>query len=176
MALHRARVSRRAGVLLGLAALLSAGACGFEVQTNQPYTPSVGINVDAGENNSLKIRDLKILSREPGQGFLSGSITSSERDAMTGVSGVPIKADGSEGAPFTASVSNPIALGNGSLVVLTDRPLITLTSADLLAGLEARVVLQFSEVGEVTTTVPVVSAEAPEYRTITPSASPSPSS
>jgi len=170
-----APVRRRLGGLLGALALLGAGACGFEVQTNQPYTPSVGVNIDAGPRNSLKIRDLKILSREAGSGILSASMTSSQRESLTGVSGVALKADGSEGAPLQATLPNPVDLSGGQLVVLTNGPLITVTSADLMPGLEARVVLQFSELGEISTTAPVVSAEAPEYRTITPSASPSPS-
>jgi hypothetical protein len=62
------------------------------------------------------------------------------------------------------------------MVVLTDRPLITVKSADLQAGLVARLVFQFSKAGEVTTTAPVVNADQPAYATISPSPSPSPSS
>lgn len=168
-------VRRRGGTLLGaLVIALGPVACGFEVQTNQPYTPEKGVNVDAGPASSVKIRNLMVVSRAPGEGFLSATMTVSQEDALTGVMGAALKPDGTPGTPLTVTVANPVELGEGALVVLTDRPLITVKSADLLAGLEAQVVLQFREVGEVTTTAPVVDGNQPEFQTI--SASPSPSS
>jgi hypothetical protein len=160
-------------LLMSLGLALTASACGFEVQTNNPYTPAEGVNFDAG---SVNMRNVMILSRTPGEGYLSASMTSGASDALLKVTGFAIKADGSEGAPLTVTLPNPVAVGNGSMVVLTDRPLITVKSADLQAGLVARLVFQFSKAGEVTTTAPVVNADQPAYATISPSPSPSPSS
>ena len=47
---------------------------------------------------------------------------------------MPIKADGTDGAPFTATNPNPISLANGQQVVLTDGPPITVKSADIEPG------------------------------------------
>ena len=49
-----------------------AAACGFDVQTNQPYTPAEGVNYDVG-NPPVQVRNLMILSREDGVGFLSAT-------------------------------------------------------------------------------------------------------
>ncbi|MBA3529652.1 MAG: hypothetical protein H0T91_10175 [Propionibacteriaceae bacterium] len=144
----------------------------MNVQTNRPYTPAEGVNLDVG---AVNIRNLLVLTRTEGQGFLSASLLSSDRDALVAVSGTPIKADGSEGAAFKATVPDPVALGNGQLVVLTQRNLITISSADLKPGLTARLVLQFSTAGEATVLVPIVDANQPEYATITPSPSSTPS-
>ena len=43
------------------------------------------------------------------------------RDELTAISGVPIKADGTEGAPFTATIPNTVSIANGAQVVLTDQ-------------------------------------------------------
>lgn len=155
-------------MLLALGLLLSTSACGMQVQTNKPYTPAEGVNLDVG---SVHVRNLMILSRADGAGFLSASLTSSDVDALTLVSGTPIKVDGSDGAAFTATLPDPVALGNGVLVVLTNRPFITITSADLKPGLTAKLVLQFSNAGEADVTVPVVDAAQPDYATLTPSPS-----
>ena len=171
---RRARLGR--SLVLCLVLLVGVGACGFDAQTMRPYTPADGANVDAGPGNSVKIRNLLILSRAKGQGFLSASITAADRDALVKVGGVAIKPDGSEGSPLQATIPAPIPLENGELVVLTQRPLITITSPDLQAGLTAKVVLTFEQVGDVTVLVPVIDGNQEEYRTISPSPSSAPSS
>jgi hypothetical protein len=162
-----------AALLLSLGLLLSGSACGMNVQTLNPYTPAEGVNFDVG---SIHLRNVMVLSRTPGEGYLSASLVSDDPDALLSVTGVAMKADGSEGAPLTVTLPNPVSLGNNTMVVLTDRPLVTVKSADLQAGLVAKLVFQFSKAGEVTTNAPVVDASQPAYATITPSASPSPSS
>ena len=159
-----------AALLLTIGLLLSASACGMNVQTLNPYTPAEGVNFDVG---SVHVRNVMILSRTPAEGYLSASMVSDDPDALLGVSGVVMKADGSEGSPLAVTLPNPVALGNNSMVVLTDRPLITVKSADLQSGLVVKLVFQFSKAGEVTTNAPVVDADQPAYATITPSATPS---
>lgn len=149
-------------------------ACGQDQQTLRPYTAAEGINVDIGGARGVKVRNLMILSRTEGEGFLSGTLVAADRNQLTAVSGKAIKSDGSDGAPLTATIPSSVSLGNGVLVVLTDGPPITVKSADLQAGLLADVTLEFNPAGSVTLRVPVVNADEPPYATITPAASATP--
>ena len=168
----RSRRSRAALAGLGsLALALSATSCGMDVQTNKPYTPAIGVNFDVGD---VQVRDLMILSRTPGQGILSGTLTSNAEDTLIGVSGNAYKSDGSDGSPLTVTVV-PVKVAPATPVVLTKRSLLTVTSADLQAGLTAKMVLRFSKAGEVTTNAPVVDANLPQYASIGPTPAPSPS-
>jgi hypothetical protein len=166
-------------VLLVIGLLLVSGACGQDVQTNRPYTPSEGVNFDVGDpanpDKVVHVRNLLIISWEPGEGVVSASIVTDDRDALTTVSGTPIKVDGTEGAPFTATIGNTVSIANGAPVVLTDQSPITVQSPDLMAGLEAVVTLAFQNAGEATVRVPVVDGNEPQYATLkpTPTATPS---
>jgi hypothetical protein len=166
-------------VLLVIGLLLVSGACGQDVQTNRPYTPSEGVNFDVGDpanpDKVVHVRNLLIISWEPGEGVVSASIVTDDREALTAVSGTPIKVDGTEGAPFTATIGNTVSIANGAPVVLTDQSPITVQSPDLMAGLEAVVTLAFQNAGEATVRVPVVDGNEPQYATLkpTPTATPS---
>jgi hypothetical protein len=169
------RLPRAAAALALVIGLLAASSgCGFNVQTNLPYTPAQGVNYNVG-NPPVQVRNLMVLSREDGTGFLSATLTASDRDALVSVSGKPIKNDYTPGAPFTVTLPNPIGLTNGQLVILTQRPLITLNSADLQVGSEAELTLVFSTAGSLTVRVPIVNADEQPYATIRPTPSPSPS-
>ncbi len=165
-----------AALLLSLGLLLT-GACGMDDQTLRPYTPAEGINVDVGDpadvENQVYVRNLLIISSAPGVGIVSGSLVTDGRDQLSGISGVPIKADGSEGAPFTATLSNTVSIANGALVVLTEGAPITVRSPDLVAGLTARLTLTFAKAGEATVIVPVMDGNEPQYATISPEPTPS---
>lgn len=165
--LRRSRLS----VAVMLSLVLPAAACGMQVQTTNPYTPAIGVNFDAGD---VQIRDLMILSRTKGQGFLSATLTGNAQDSLISVSGSATKSDGNDGAPLQVALSTPVNVVPPRPVVLTkQQPLITVTSADLQAGLTARMLLKFSKAGEVTTNAPVVDATLPQYATISPKPSPS---
>lgn len=169
---RRARWSRLApAAALGLA--LTTSACGMNVQTTNPYTPAIGVNFDVGD---VQVRDLMILSRTKGQGFLSATLTANSQDTLQGVTGTATKADGNDGAPLMATLPSPVVVKPPAPVVLTKQPLITVTSTDLQVGLTAKVVLRFGKGGEVTTNAPVVDATLPQYATISPTPSASPSS
>lgn len=171
----RTAPGRRGRLPLGVAVVVLTGvllaACGMRVQTNLPYTPADGVNFDVGQ---VKVRNLMILSRAPGEGYLSATLVASEADALVGVSGTAITVDGSDGTPITATLPAPIALEPGRAVVLTDQTLIVLRSADLKAGLTASLTLQFRTAGETTVRVPVVDGNQPDYATITPTPTPMP--
>jgi hypothetical protein len=167
---HRSLVA----TLLGLALLTLVSACGMNAQTLQPYTPADGVNFDVGPaDEAVQVRNLMILSREDGVGYVSASIVAEERDALTAVAGHPIKLDGSEGTAFETTLPNPVGLTPGVLVVLTDRELIEVKSPDLIMGGAAELTLTFSTAGEHTVRVPVVDADQPDYETVTPSPTPS---
>jgi hypothetical protein len=165
-----------ASLLLVIGLLLVSGACGQDVQTNRPYTPAEGVNIDVGDpanpDQVVHVRNLLIISWEPGEGIVSASIVTDGRDALTAVSGTPIKVDGTEGAPFTATIGNTVSIANGAQVVLTDQAPITVTSPDLMAGLDAVVTLAFQNAGEVTLRVPVVDGNEPQYATLKPTPTP----
>ena len=166
-------------LLLVIGLLLVSAACGQDVQTNRPYTPAEGPNVDVGDpanpDKVVHVRNLLIISWEPGQGVVSASIVTDDRDALTAVSGTPIKVDGTEGAPFTATIGNTVSIANGAQVVLTDQAPITVQSPDLMAGLEAAVTLAFQNAGEATVRVPVVDGNEAQYATLRPTPTSTPS-
>jgi hypothetical protein len=166
-------------LLLVIALLLVSGACGQDVQTNRPYTPAEGPNIDVGDpatpNKVVHVRNLAIISFAPGEGILSGSIVTGDRDALTAVSGTPLKVDGTEGAPFTATIPNTVSIANGALVVLTDQAPIMLKSPDLVPGLDATVTLAFQNAGEVTLRVPVIDGNEGPYVSLKPTPTPTPS-
>ena len=171
------RLRTGGSLLLVLGLLFFAGACGRNVQTNQPYTPAAGISVDVGDpaqpNKVVHVRNLMIISWAPGEGVISGSIVTADRDSLTAVTGIPIKADGSEGAPFTGTIPSTVSLANGVLVVLTAQPPISVKSPDIVPGLDAVLTLQFENAGEVTTRAPIVEGSDAEYVSLKPSATPS---
>jgi hypothetical protein len=163
-----------AAVLLSLGLVLAATGCGFQVQTNNPYTPADGVNFDVG---SVKIRNLTIVSKTKGEGFFAGSLISPDPDELVSITGTATKPDGTEGPQFTADISTPVTVNNNKWVILTDRPsLITVKSPELEQGLTAKLLLTFRTAGEVTTFATVVDGNIPQYATISPSPSPSASS
>lgn len=166
-----------ASLVVAIGLLFFAAACGQNVQTNRPYTPAEGVNVDVGNpaapNEVVHVRNLAIISWGPGEGVLSGSIVTADRDSLSAVSGMPFKVDGSEGAPFTGTIPSTVSVANGLQVVLTDQPPIIVKSPDIKPGLDADVTLQFENAGEATLRVPIVDGNEPQYATLKPSATPS---
>ena len=166
-----------ASLLVAIGLLLFVGACGFNVQTNRPYTPAEGVNADVGDptnpNDVVHVRNLAIICWAPGEGVVSGSIVTAGRDSLTAVTGTPIKADGSEGAPFTGTIPSTVTVVNGLQVVLTDQPPILVKSPDIMPGLDAIVTLQFENAGEVTMRAPIVDGNIGPYVSLKPSATPS---
>ena len=161
--------------VLGLA--VTGTACTNNYQTNRPYTPTDGINVDVGnpssDNSVVHVRNLLIISQGAGQGLLSATMVTYNGDALTGVSGNAIKADGTPGAPITASLPQPVTLPPNTPVVLTTGPIVKLQCPDLQAGLDATLTLQFQKAGEVTQRILVLDGSLPQYATVSPSPNPS---
>ena len=166
-----------ASLVVAIGLLFFAAACGQNVQTNQPYTPSEGVDVDVGDpatpNKVVHVSNLAIISWGPGEGVVSGSIVTADRDSLSAVSGVPLKVDGSEGVPFTGTISNTVSLANGLQVVLTNQAPIFVKSPDIMPGLDAIMTLQFENAGEVTLRAPIVDGNEAQYASLKPSATPS---
>lgn len=179
------RMTARAGrsvaaLVVSVGMLVGFTACGMDAQTLRPYTPSEGVNLDVGDNPDLDlvvhVRNLMIISKEPGSGVVSASMVTDGSDELTAVSGIPLKVDGTEGAPYAASLSSPVALKSRVQVVLTDlRQPISVRSPDLEAGLTTKITLSFRNAGDVTVQTTVVDGNVPQYASISPAASSSPS-
>ncbi len=145
---------------------LVLSACGFNVQTNLPYTPSEGVNLSIG---SVQIRNLMVLSRGDNQGFVSATLSSTKDDSLVAVSGTVIKSDGSNGAALTSTLAAPVSLTPGIPVVLTDSPaFVTVTGEGLTPGLTANLTMEFRSAGRATVLVPVIDANHPYYVTVSP--------
>jgi hypothetical protein len=164
-------------ILTVLGLVLAVGACGTDAQTLKPYTPAEGVNLDVGDSYDpervVHVRNLLIISKEPGSGVLSASLVTDGRDQLTGITGFAIKPDGSQGAPLTVTLTNTVSIANRAQIVLTDRAPISVTSADLTPGLTASMTLTFANAGEATVIVPVVDGNFPEYATVSPAPTPS---
>lgn len=162
-------------VLLSLGLMGLVGGCGFNVQTNRPYTPSDGTNADIGTDGALKVRNLVVISRVNGQGDISATLVANTPDQLQSVSVTPVKSDGSTGTAVTATIPSPLDLGAGSLTVLTNVAAIRVSSTDLQAGLTAQVTMQFAQAGPVTLNCPVVDGTIEPWSSVTPGSSASPS-
>ena len=178
----RVGVAPRVGVALASVGLLfGLSACGFNAQTLQPYTPSDGVNVDIGldqnENPTaatVKVRNLMVISKAHGSGFLSATLVSGEDDKLTEVSGQALGPDGTTGSKLTTELSEPVEITAGQPVVLTDQSPITLTAADLKPGQLADLTLSFERSGSYQVEVPVVDGNNEIYSGVEPTPEQSP--
>jgi hypothetical protein len=173
-----------AALLLSFGLVGLAAGCGMNAQLLQPYNPADGTNKDIGEDGTLKVRNLVVVSRAKGEGILSATFVSNAAEQLTGATVAPHTLQGTTGPAVPVTIAPPIELAPGSLVVLTNQqPLLTVSAPDLEAGSAATVVMQFEKAGAVTLECPVVDGTQAPWSTISPSpaasgagsASPSPS-
>jgi hypothetical protein len=144
-------------LMLAVVLCLTLGACGFNVQTAQVYTPADGVNAEIG---GVKVRNLMILSESEGSGFLSASLLSEvQRDSLTDVQGTAQTPEGPAAQPLSIEVGSPIVLPPDDLIVLTEGAPIRVSGQELKPGLTADLELTFAEAGTLAITVPVVSTE-----------------
>jgi hypothetical protein len=154
------------GTAVLLTGMLTSG-CGFDAQTLQPYTQAMGVNADVGDDRSVKVRNLLIVSREDHQGFVSASILATKPDALTGVSGTVFQDADAPSAALTSNLRQPLVLTPAELVVLTERPVIQVTSPLLTPAALVELEMRFSQAGTLKILVPVYRNQG-EYETITP--------
>lgn len=168
-----ARVSA-AMVAVGLVA--GSAACGYDPAKKSEPPPAqdtaiqaTGVNFNVGSGSDVTmIRNLMIVSEQQGRGFLSGSIQASNDDRLKKVSGTVITDGGKEGEAIKVTVTKPVTLDGGSLVVLTDRPAIKLRSPDLRAGLTAKLRLSFASADSKKVEVPIEDGNKPDLKTVQP--------
>lgn len=166
MAPRRSRMRIAAIVVGAMSALV---ACG-QPATLFPYTPAVGVNAQTAV---VKVRNLVVVAT-PGSGFLSGSLAAQQNTSLIDVTGSTLKSGGEVSTPLVVSRPVLVNVPGGSLVTLTDRALIRVTATDLTPGLLTRLTLSFSQGDPVTLDVPVVDATHPDFATLSPTPTPSP--
>lgn len=173
-----------AALVTMVGALAGVTACGFDVQTLQPYTQADGVNFQIGDltkdpnQQVLKVRNLMVLADQSGKAFLSGSLIinpavgkPSGSDTLQSISGTVLKPSGDPGAAVKFDSFTPVRIASAQLTILTDSEPITVTSSDIKPGGTLRLVLTFAQAGEYSVTVPVVDRTNSEYKTVTPAPS-----
>lgn len=145
-----------------LALTAMVGVTGCQFQTLQQYTPADGVNVNVGD---VMARNLVIVVTEPGQGVLLGTLVTHQTDTLESVKGFALTPDGDLGSALQVT-------STGTITVEPTEPLLLLgegirvAASDLRPGLTARVELTFAKGGSVTTVVPVLDKQSPEYRNL----------
>lgn len=154
---------------LALSAMVGVAGCQF--QTLQDYTPAAGVNTAV---DGVMVRNLAIVVTGQGEGILLGTLVVDKADTLQSVNGVALREHGEPGAPLQVTSTGEVSIDPTEPVVLLDHA-IRVSSSDLTPGLTARVELTFAESGTVSTVVPVMDKQSPQYEDLTiPSAEPSP--
>ena len=154
-------------VLLAGASLLLGSGCGFDAQTMQPYSPAMGVSANTGADGGIHVRNLLLVSREDGQAFLSASLLADRPAALTGVSGMVFDRDNIRGVPLTSNLREPLPLIPGEWAILTERPVVRVTSPILRPATNVLLELRFADAGTVELWVPVY-RDQNEFQTVAP--------
>lgn len=163
-----------AAVVLSVGLAIGMASCGFDDQTLQPYTQAEGVNTDIGKDPNtsaalVKVRNLLIISKANGTGFISAQLTSPKGDALTSVTGTTLTSDGSQSGKVAAELKLPVAFGPSNAIQLsTHSPAIMVNGNGLVAGRTAKLTLTFREAGEITVQVPVVDGNKADYASSKP--------
>lgn len=140
---------RLAAALIALAAPALA-SCGFDVQTDQVYTPGAGVNDRSGVVNVLHAL---VVSGEDGSGTVVAALvntSATQDDELTGVTG----ADPDE--QVEVAIDGTVDIPAGKLVQLADDGNVTATGDAIQAGKFVKLTFTFAEAEAVTVDVPVV--------------------
>lgn len=149
---------------LALALPLMTG-CGFDVATDQVYTPAVGTNDRSG---TVDVLNALIVADGSGQGVFVAGLSNNDQDRPDELTGIQV-----EGAEV--AVTEPVEILQGGYVNLAtiDQPIVV-TGDELESGRFVMAQLQFGGAEAITMRVPIVADEGP-YADITVPAEPSPS-
>lgn len=145
-----------------LALTAMVGITGCQFQTLQQYTPADGVNTAVAD---VMVRNLVIVVTDSGEGVLLGTLVTHQADTLQSVKGVALLPDGAAGAALQVTSPAQVSVKPTEPLVLLDEA-IRVSSSDLRAGLTARVELTFAKAGSVTTVVPVLDQQSPEYRNL----------
>ncbi len=142
---------------------LSLAGCGMNAQTLQAYTPGAGVNVDAP---GVKVRNLLVIADNAGKAVLSTTVFTQQPDTLSSVTVQAHTLDGSDAGAVQVTAS-PLNLQPNTANVLTaPTPAVKLSSANLKPGLTAQVTLVFGSGAQVSTNVPVLGSNNPDYADI----------
>ena len=190
-----ARARRAAAVVVVLTvAVTGLAGCraGFDAPTLEQYTQAEGINLDLADgqvveqgHGLVKVRNLMVVVGAD-SASLAGSLFASPSaepydvadttpvlDTLQSISGKALSADGSAGGSLTVALPRPITVEVEQPVRLEDEG-VTVAGASLTPGVDAELTLTFKDNGKVTTRVPVIDGNKPDFVTLTPTASAGP--
>lgn len=138
-------VRRRIAVAAtAVAAVPLVSACGFDVQTNQLYTPAEGPNNLSG---SVDVLNAVVVSASDGSGTLAATLVDSQGgppDELLGVTGLGDDRD------VRATLSGETAVPRGGLLNLATEGGVTLEGADVVPGAVVRLRFSFAQAQAVT--------------------------
>lgn len=148
---------RAAALVVTVALAVSTSGC-TAGQWEYAAPPAAGVQVDEG---GLKLRNILVVTDGDGAGMILGGITS--RDEATTILGLGYAAeleDGSFGQPNAVPFTQDIRKGE---TIILDGADTSFSTSELLVGRLARVSVQFEDGRSVSLSVPVLSAEHPDF-------------
>ncbi|GAB3257772.1 hypothetical protein GCM10027425_19020 [Alteromonas gracilis] len=148
---------------LALALPLMTG-CGFDVATDQVYTPAVGMNDRSGE---VDVLNALIVADGEGSGVFVAGLSNNDEDNPDELTGVQV-----EGAEVGETAPVEIAQGGYVNLATIDAPIVVSGEA-VESGRFVRAALQFANAEAITIRIPVVAQSGPYADITVPEASPS---
>lgn len=153
-------VRRSIAVAAAVLAVPALSSCGFDAQTNQPYTPTIGVY---SKDSTVEVLNAVVVvgGSTPSKGTVVATLVNSdmdEADALTGVSG----SGESQNATFQIE-GGRVEIPADGLVDLSDTGAVTLQGgdSDLTPGLLVPVTFSFERAASVTLKLPVVLNDGP---------------
>lgn len=163
------RTRRRATAASLLLAVPGLAACGFDVQTDQPYQPGVGSNASEGSMNVLGATVVVEGEEAADQGTLSVGLVNGDLEDGVALSSVT-------GEDVEVTLLEPIEVGPDDILNTATTGAISV-AGDLAPGGYVRLTFVFDNGDEVPINVPVVN-DLEEFADVVPAepeSSPSPS-
>lgn len=174
----RTMLMRTAAAVAAVGLVASSSACGFRPQqkSEAPRSHDLsirggGVNLNMGTaSHKVMVRDLLVISRKNGSGFLSAGIQAPSNDTLQKVSGRPVDTHGKTGKPVDVSMAGSMHVGTDLLVLVDHKP-VRLRSPGLKAGLTVKLKLSFEHAGSKQVEAPVVDGNNSTYETVQPKSS-----
>jgi hypothetical protein len=145
--------------------VLSGCSSSFNTPVQQPYNPTVGVDVRRGGVWGMNM--MVVLPNSGGQGTLVGALLNKSRSTDHLV-GAVVRAEPGEGSLRSTLVRPGAALQPGQLVETSD-PTTVAVQGDVTPGLLVDLTLQFARSKAIHTSVPVVPPEGPYAQVPLPS-------
>lgn len=155
----------RRNLAVAAAVLVSplAASCGFDVATDQVYTPGVGVNDRSG---SVDVLHALVVSGAHGSGTVIAGLANNDQaraDRLVAVTG----SSGTRVAP-----TQPVEVPSGGFVQLADETPISIEGEEIASGKFVTVTFEFERSQSVTVEVPVVARRGDYAEIPVPSVAP----